>query len=458
MHRDPTAQTRNPTALIVACTLLGVAACGRENAATAVTAAPAESPPPRRPNVLMVVLDTTRADRCGYVNANATSTPSLDALAKSGAAFTNAWSPAGWTAPAHASLFTGLRPENHHMWMGDNFALAADQVTLAESLRQAGYRTGSFSCNPVISQAFGLIQGFETAELIAGAETALDNLSERAQKQAVTWIDDGVGPWFVFLNFMEPHLRYTPPWEFERRFVDPSTDANRLNAMRAFDHPAPIAHMLGIAPVSTSDLALLASLYDAEVATADEAVGHLVSSLQQRGTLDDTIVVVLSDHGENLGEHGLLEHRFSLHRTICHVPLVIRYPPRVEGGRVEARTVRLEDVLPTILELCELPARRECDGRTLTGDVGIRLSRAIQGPVLEDFQQSVASQLGGASLGRFAAGLRAVYNGRYHLIRHDDGREELYDLVDDPLEETDRSLALPAVAERLRMELPDNTE
>ena len=434
--------------------LRGLALVAATAACSPVPAAP-PAPPPPPPNVLMVVLDTTRADHCGFVGYGRETTPVIDRLASQGVAFTNAWSPAGWTGPAHGSLFTGLRPENHHMWMGERPDLSADWVTLAESLRDAGYATGAWSCNGFVSHQFGLLQGFDTAEMVLGADRSVEYLGRRAQERASAWISGQTGPWFAFLNVMEPHIPYAPPWTQERRFVAPDVAPQRLAALRALDFPVTIEIMLGLVPLPEDDLRVLRDLYDAELATADEAILPLIETVHSRGELDRTIVVIAGDHGENLGEHGLLSHRFSLHKPIRHVPLLLRYPPAFPAGRVERRTVRLEDVFPTVLDLCDLSLPHQVDGASLTGDVGTRIARAIQGPIPPEFQARLAVLLPDASLGRFAQGIRAVYDGHHHLIRFDDGREELYDVREDPGETRDLSATHPGVADRLREQLPE---
>jgi arylsulfatase A-like enzyme len=230
-----------------------------------------------------------------------------------------------------------------------------------------------------------------------------------------------------------------------------------VEALRAFEFPATLAYSHGLRAFDETDRRILSDLYDAEVATVDAEVGRFLDELRKDGTLDRTIVVVVGDHGENLGEHGLYAHRSSLHRTIRHVPLVVRYPPELPAGRVEDRVVRLEDVPPTILELCDLPGLPRIDGASLLGDLDGRLSRAVHGPMTADFlsrAREVYPEATGADFARMTTRVYAVFDGRHHLIVDSVGGRELYDLRDDPGETRNLARERPDVARRLGKLLP----
>jgi arylsulfatase A-like enzyme len=164
--------------------------------------------------------------------------------------------------------------------------------------------------------------------------------------------------------------------------------------------------------------------------------------------LDRTLVVITSDHGENLGDQGLFDHRMSLHRSLLHIPMMIRLPGTFDGGRVVDSVVRLEDVAPTVLELCSHKTKVAMQGKSLTGDLDDRTAQAVHG-TLERFEQPLREQFPSLDTRRLNRGIRSIYDGRYHLIRYDDGAVELYDVMVDPAEEHDLSVSRPGIVDRL---------
>ncbi len=416
-----------------------------------------EAPHTSQPNVLVIVMDTVRADHttlCGYARPT---TPRVAQFAADGVTYRDAWTPAGWTGPSHASLFTGQRPV-HHGYLEDNIPLLRSQaVTLAEILRDAGWRTGCFSNNAVVSDAYGLVQGFEHApRFFLNQQRPLPNARD-AHRRAKAFIETSVEerkPFFVYVNDFEPHLPYEPLEEHQRTFVPADVSPELLHLARHFNNPYTIDLNVGLAdPVPAPEmLALLPSLYDAEIATVDAEVGAFLDELRADGLLDRTLVVITSDHGENLGDHGLWDHRFSIHRTIRHVPLVLRYPGRLDGGRVVDDVVRLEDVLPTVLEVCGLPPRADVDGVSLLAPTAGRISRAsyaAQSDTVQTFR-SRHPDLTQEQERPFHVSQRSVYDGRHDLIVRSDGTLELYDVTADPGETKNLADELPDVVARLR--------
>jgi len=395
--------------------------------------------PSTPPNVVIVVLDTVRADRCSVNGYERPTTPELAKVAAEGVTFLDAWSPAGWTGPAHASLFTGLRTDRHGFLEGNRIYLAEEIETLAEQLNAAGYATGCFTNNRFVSAEYGLTQGFETVVPVWEREDELgDHRAPITVDEASRWaleIHRTGRPFFLFVNLMEAHTPYAPPAEHELRFAA-THPRDRLDRGRSLGGWKAVAFNLGAMTLPSYAFAVLSDLYDAEVATADASLPGLLEPLRQAGILDDTLVVITSDHGENLGEHGLLDHKFSLHRTILHVPLVVRYPDRFEAGRTVAATVRLEDVMPTILEATGQAPVEPLDGSSLAAATESRRSFAAFGNT-ERYAPMVRQHYPDADLTKLGTSLRSVYDGRYHYIRYSDGREELYDVKADPAEERD---------------------
>ncbi len=397
-------------------------------------------PTSTRPNVLLLVMDTTRGDRCGFDGYARPTTPRLDAFAKDAVVFEDAWAPAGWTAPSHASLFTGLRPEHHGVMDGMRPFLAPGAATLATAFKDGGWRTGCFSNNDYISDDYGLAQGFETIVPLWKE----NNERKRAypwapdtHERALDWARACAAekkPFFLFVNDMEPHLPYTPPDAFARRFLPADAKADEVAEAETFQFPASVGFVLGQVPASARKVALMSDLYDAEIATLDDAVGRLLDGLAAADLLKNTVVVVCADHGENLGEHGCLGHFQSLHRTTLHVPLVVRFPGKFDGGRSVADVVRLEDVPPTLLELCGLPPMKDVDGASLLHDLSGRAARAVQGEQSRVVPEMKKAFPGApeAAFETLKKSIRSVYDGRFHLVRDSAGREEMFDVRADP--------------------------
>jgi arylsulfatase A-like enzyme len=226
--------------------------------------------------------------------------------------YLEARTPAPWTVPAHASLFTGLEPRDHGADSG-HLKLDDDLPVLAGRLRDAGYRTQAYVANPWVGKEYGFDRGFDTFDEVwrgvhgtegeMGAGRIVDTIGR--------WLDWRAGnadarakPFFVFVNFFEPHLPYNPPEEERARFLFPGADPARVERLRRFKNPDEVKAILGLLQLDDADRAVLSSLYDGEIAYVDRRVGELVDGLKARGLLDDTVVAVTSDHGEMLGEHG----------------------------------------------------------------------------------------------------------------------------------------------------------
>jgi arylsulfatase A-like enzyme len=402
--------------------------------------------PRARPNVVMIVMDTTRADRCSFEGYARATTPRLDEFAKDAVVFTEAWSPAGWTGPAHASLFTGLRLEHHGFYAGNRMNLARTMPTLAELLAADGWATASFANNGWFDERYGLTRGFDRSETHGDDDARPYPWARATHAAAAAWAEARAKegrPFFLFVNDMEPHLPYTPPAEDEARFVAPGTPPGDVEAARRFDFPSTVSYCLHKEEIADGRMELLSSLYDAEIAALDREIGALFDRLRVSGLLDNTIVVVAGDHGEMLGEQHQTAHGFSLHRAIRHVPLLIRAPGAFTGGRREGAVVRLEDVMPTVLELCQAQVPAGLDGASLLRDLPGRISRALQGDD-ETTRGRIAELIEGADASALTAGMRAVFDGTYHYLEFGDGRRELYDVAADPAEKRNLASEKPA--------------
>jgi arylsulfatase A-like enzyme len=409
-----------------------------------------------RPNVLVLVMDTTRADRCSFGGYARPTTPRLEEFAKDAVVFRDAWSPAGWTGPAHASLFTGLRPDHHGFHDGDRNYLAQEVPTLAERLRELGYATGCFTNNTYVAPEFGLTRGFGTVERLYDRPKGSVPKARETHELAAGWAKSAASrgePFFLFVNDMEPHVPYDPPEADAKRFLRGDPTKEEIEAARNYDLPLTLAYLLRVTELTPRRLAIVSDLYDAEVASLDREVGAFLDRLRADELLDSTIVVVTADHGELFGEHHMVQHGFSLHRAARHVPLVVRYPGVFDRGRVVTSLVKLEDVHTTILEMCGADAPEQSDGVSLAREGGRTPSIAVQGSDPSKKARH-ATMLPDVDLTPITVGMRAVYDGRWHFLAYTDGRTELYDVSRDPQESENLAAREPAEAARLSALLP----
>lgn len=396
----------SPTAMLVVLVGgLGVGACTRS-----------EAPSVSRPNVLIVTIDTLRADRLGCYGYGLARTPVVDRLAKEGVRCSDATTSAPITLPAHSSIMTGLYPPAHGVRDNGNYALGTEAVTLGERLSSAGYHTGAFVSAAVLARRYGLDQGFEVYddELWAEDEPPIfmirERTGERTATRAVAWLDawkqaGEAEPFFLWMHLFDPHQPH-------------DTKSVELAVM-------------------------LPTAYDVEVAEADLATGQVVEWLRREKLLDDTLVVVTADHGESLGEHGEPTHGIFIYDATVHVPLIFRLPGVLPADRVYAGPVRHIDIAPTVLGVVGLGG--DVGGQ---GMQGVDLLAALRGdsapPALTQYSEARLAEEGFGM-----APLFGVREGGKKWISAP--KPELYDLKADPKET--QNLYPSAAAEPLQASL-----
>jgi arylsulfatase A-like enzyme len=412
-------------------------------------------------NVLLVILDTVRADRFSCYGYPRPVTPNLDQLAASGVRFSRVYANASWTLPSHASLFTGTYAVAHQATQ-ETLVLGDDLPTLAEIFDRAGYQTFGSSSNAVVSVASGLARGFTTfVEVFRGEQAARYQVDWRHPNNMAfaSFLEhaDRDRPFFAFLNYVEAHLPYQPPEPFRSKFLDPDVSADRVReAMRLRMRD----HYLNPPGLTDAQFAVLNQLYDGEIAHLDLQVANLLQILQEDGRLANTLVIVASDHGENIGDHGHFGHVFSIYNSLLHVPLIVRFPDGRDAGEVRSDLAQLLDLFPTVLARCGIEYRGRFDGRDLFAPGAASVDR----PAMAEYYypRQVLSVFKTAELEThpdvfvpYMHRLRALQDGRFKLIWTSDGHEELYRIDEDPDESHDLLAADPnaAAAVRLRTEL-----
>ena len=356
----------------------------------------------REAPIILISIDTLRADRLPIYGYRQGSTPELDRLARNAVVFDDVYSHGPLTLPSHASLLTGELPTHHGVRDNLGYTLKPGAQTLATRFKSAGYATGAAVSAYVLRHQTGIAAGFDffddAIEMAGNGESLADTQRDgRATVDALAgWIDRQVdAKVFAFLHLYEPHTPYAPP---------PS-------------------HRLG-------------NLYDGEIAYADELVGRLLDRIKARGWLDRAIVAVVSDHGEGLGDHGEAEHGIFLYREALHVPWILRLPGGAGGGRRVAGTLGIVDVTATLLDLAGLDAGG-LDGQT------VRPSLAGKAPVDRDvYSETIYPRL------HFGwSDLASVTEGKFRYIRAP--RPELYDVSNDPGERQNLATSRASTASAL---------
>jgi arylsulfatase A-like enzyme len=394
-------------------------------------------PGPVRPNVLLVSIDSLRADHVGSYGYARDTSPAIDALAREGVLFENAISSAPWTVPAHMTLLTGLPPEVHDV-VSVRQKLSPDAVTLAEVLQGAGYATAAFVSGPTVMAHHGFDQGFASYDESmverrpgrAGSAVSSPGLVALVDRWLERWDrTEPRAPFFVFLHMWDVHYDYVPPPEYVQRFdpgYDGDLDARHLETNERIRR--------GMSP---RDLQHLIALYDGEIRFTDDHLARVFAKLRALDVLDDTIVVVTSDHGEEFFEHGAKGHAKTLYDEVLHVPLVVRYPRRVAPMQRVSQQVRLMDVAPTILGLAGVPAG---DGFGAS-DLAPEHRFADLAPYLSGHGPSSFPVLPAFSSTRWLSGNQsAVRTPQAKLIRYEPplpnrAGTEVFDLVLDPGEQ-----------------------
>ncbi len=415
-------------------------------------------------HLVLISLDTTRADHLGCYGDPRGLTPAIDALAGEGVVFDHVTAPAPTTLASHTSLMTGTWPQTSGV-VRNGFVVHEANEMLAEILSAAGFHTAAFLGSFALARRFGFAQGFDRYDEDFETEMDLSKGVDQNQRRAQDVVDaalahvDEVGDerLFLFVHFFDPHSPYDPPPPWDRRFAPPGrtpTWSLDLHSEGIRSHQEEyIAKSIGLAGIGADGLPLelvdgvhmkpkpvdadLAMLYAGEVAYTDSQIGRLFSELDRRGILTDALVVVTSDHGETFYEHGdYWSHGSWVYDTTIHVPLVMRFPDGRGAGRHVSDVASNIDVAPTILDLLGLARPENMEGVSLAGAIdGESLQR---GPVYSQATKPGPKVETPGTWGNLAKP-RCVREGRFkYVIAPYLGRkEQLFDLQSDPGEQRD---------------------
>lgn len=394
----------------------------------------AEESQPGPPNVVLVSLDTLRADHLSlYGHGNKTS-PEIDALAQESAVFEWAQSPAAATQPSHRSIYQS-RISSH---------TRRKFKVLAEVLRDAGYRTAGFTGQGNVSKRFGFARGFDIYEEdIEGFSLSYPKLEK--------WLRaNSADPFFIFFHSFDIHHPYTKDPPFDRKFFPGYrgnvTGPDTLNILSKIRHIFPHANFRGEVRLSPADRKQIASLYDGGILYADQYIGRLVRLLKELDLWDNTLLVVTSDHGEEFWEHGNVTHAHTLYEEILRVPLVIHLPGHAQAGTRISQRVHLMDIGPTILDIVGLEAPASFMGKSLLPFEGLDLESYRPEPMVSEMYT-----------------LKTLVSYPWKIIKeYPDGKRQLataplvlYNLEDDPTETRNLLTRYPAKAAELEQQLAE---
>ncbi len=400
-----------------------------------------------RPNVILVSIDDLRADHLGLYGHDRNTSAAIDALGSRGTVFRDASATAPWTLPSHLSIMTSLYPSEHGINFEPNFApdvsslpvLEDRFVTLAERFKADGYQTAAMTNGTYVQGRLGFVQGFDRY-----FETSQADAVPILQKELGRWLGRrDTTPFFLFLHVFKVHLPFRPPKSILRELAE----RPELKQFGVFDFYRVQSGKRELTPKLQEQLKLL---YDAEIRYTDTLIKTLIDELTMLGLVDDTLVVITSDHGEEFGEHGSLGHGGTLYQEALHVPLIIAGPGVAKNRFVEAPVSSL-DIMPTLLDLAGIAVDPGFSGRSLRPwleEQGRGLRDEKGGPrtfiaeVIDDGDQLISIR---------RAEEKAIFN-------LDRGSAELYDLAKDPGETNDRSDTEPETMEAFRTLLDEYLE
>jgi arylsulfatase A-like enzyme len=315
--------------------------------------------PDRSPiNVVLIGVDTLRRDHVGCYGYDRPTTPNVDRLAESGIVFDNVVAPSPWTLPSFATVFTSLYPSQHGA-IDSRSPMETAFPTLAEILKAEGYATGAIINAPYLKVKYEVNRGFDFYDMTPPEGRYADGTT----RDALRWIDQvSDRPFFAFVHYFDPHIPYKPPAPYDTLFnpdyrgrFEKSYSSKRLPSYRMHDFEE-------MKEISPKDWYQIESLYDGEIAFADREIGELIEGLRERGLAGNTLIVFLSDHGEEFFEHEGFEHGHTLYEELIKVPLIVSFPGRLAGKMRIGRQVRLVDIAPTILDLLGFQCHPDFEG------------------------------------------------------------------------------------------------
>ncbi len=413
----------------------------------------------RMPNILLIVLDAARVDHLSCYGYHRDTTPNIDKIAGMGTLFENCFSTSPWTMPSHASLFTGKFPSTCGV-IGENFSLDKTQITLSQVLSSAGYHTFGITSSPHIgkhthfNKGFNyFIEAFRRPLLKNGFDLcfkrALNTFRNRIYggkditfyitEIAKSWLKKEIHPFFMYLHYSTPHSPYYSPGAFHKKFyrdIESKVDTSRAREL-ASTGDALLSHVLGRIKLTDKEWEVIKSYYDSKLSYLDNKILEILHLLRDLKILNETILVITSDHGENFGEHGLVYHDFCLYDTLIHVPLVVYYSNLPLKKRVTSLVSHV-DLFPTILKLSDINTGKTLEYEGI--DIFSPRERELRDYIFAEhgggfLTRTLMKKYPGLAHSKYRRGMKCIRTRELKYILNSDKHEELYDIVNDPNEE-----------------------
>lgn len=412
----------------------------------------AGKPEPHRPVILLVVLDTVRSDAVSAYGGVQATTPFIDALARDGLLYRNAFSNAPWTLPSHATLFTGVLPARHGIGIR-TWSAPEGLRTIAGALAESGYRTAGFSENPLVGPLTNLDQGFSTFETFHKDATGQDALPATVRRWLV---DVGDEPFFLFVNLSDAHSPYEV--RDRNRFLPAGVDESRARQIRQETMPPPFCNR----EPGRDEVAILRGLYLGDVAAADRKLADIHAAVRRAAGARDVITIVTSDHGESFGEQDRLGHLFSVGNQLLRIPLVVSGLPGMRSSVIEA-PVQLCEIAAALLAWAGVPGEGFGSNalplqEPMRPDEAIRAQyqdpAALAASSAERLFQLIAERSNELREGcgpgdRVFGGMEAVISLPYKAVSWERHPPTLYDLATDPSEVNDLAAVHPEIVAEL---------
>lgn len=453
-----------------------------------------------KPNIVLVLVDSLRPEHLSCYGYPRRTSPRLDALAEEGTLYENAFAAGAWTVPSVSSILTGMYPSQHRV-CGERPVLDGPYRTLPEVLRDAGYTTLGLTANVWTSRSYGHQRGYDAylqlwqiwqsaqdvrtffrpqgprwrgiaGSLVHGNPLAnglnslygqflwrrVDKGAARLTRIAQRWIAQQAAsgdPFFLFLFYLEPHFPCRARGDVTGAFLPRGMTLEEARRVPQEAWP----FLAGQVSMDERDFEVLRALYDGEIRYLDGWIGQLLQTLRDQKLEDQTLVIVMADHGDNLGDHGLLGHHFCLYDSLVHVPCLIRFPRDFPAGQRVEHTVQTTDVLATLMQILELdeaslpqvPVGRDLRPASLEKDPErVALAEYYDGFL---WASRVEKKYPGADMSRFRRNLKMARTREWKYLWSSDGQHELYHLAQDPEEQQNVLASYPQVAQELQHHL-----
>jgi arylsulfatase A-like enzyme len=433
-----------------------------------------------RNNILILLIDSARADSFSCYGYPRATTPNIDKIASQGVIYTNAITTSSWTLAATASLFTGKLVSEHNT-CDHNQYLSANNKTMAEVLDENGYETIAVSDNSYVGSLTGLEKGFMNFNYMKFGELSLTDkllklfkvlfeLKKRISKEPIKYCNTLIQlremqhwlnnyhfqkPFFMYAHFNQIHYPYLPNIFFRNRFRRITrSELKNTNQDREY-------FIAGKKEMNESDFSVLKALYDGELAYLDWCFGRFFKFLEKKNILNNTLVIIVGDHGDNFGEHGLLGHGLCLYDSILKIPMIVRYPNRINPGRVDYQ-VQITDILPSVIDLFGLKwnERNGIYGQNIFNKEMPNRDFAISEHAFQNmalFKRKVP-EVDQSIINAYERSLHSIRTNGYKFIWSSNGKHELYNLKQDPQENQNLYFTRQSIAKKMEDKLFSNTK